>query len=136
MGRLSNAAVCDTHALVYFALGGQRLSSTAAAFFEACEARTSILYVPAVVVMEFGFVTGGRRTRARVSMRDFFEGLFANPAYQPYDLSPEQVYLADESGPNDDPFDRLICAAARRLDVPLITRDEEIAAWGGVAVIW
>ena len=65
-----------------------------------------------------------------------FEELFANPAYQPYDLTPEQVYLAAEEGPNRDPFDRLICAAARRLDLPLITCDTEIANWGRVRVVW
>lgn len=134
MARLPNAAVCDTHALVFFAFGDRRLSQTASAFFDACDQRQSILYVPAVVVMEFGFVTGGRR--ARVSLRDFFEGLFANPAFQPYELTPEQVYLADEAGPNADPFDRLICAAAKRLDLPLITGDADITRWGGVGTIW
>ena len=33
-------------------------------------------------------------------------------------------------------FDGLICAAARRLEVPLITRDAAITAWGHVPVLW
>jgi hypothetical protein len=69
-------------------------------------------------------------------LRDFFGDLFANPAYQPFDLTPEQVFLADEARPNNDPFDGLICAAARRLDLPLITRDAEIERWGQVRVVW
>jgi PIN domain nuclease of toxin-antitoxin system len=46
------------------------------------------------------------------------------------------VFLADEARPNNDPFDGLICAAARRLDLPLITRDAEIERWGRVRVVW
>lgn len=135
-GVLPAAAVCDTHALVYYALGGQRLGAQAARFFDACEAREAIVYVPAVVILEFEFVMARRLARVSTSLRDFFEGLFANPAFQPFDLSPEQVYLARESKPNDDPFDGLICAAARRLDVPLITRDAAITEWGRVRVLW
>jgi PIN domain nuclease of toxin-antitoxin system len=81
-------------------------------------------------------VLARRLTRTSMPLRDFFEDLFANPAFQPFDLAPERVYLADEARPNNDPFDGLICAAARRLDVPLITRDAAITAWGGVRVVW
>ncbi len=136
MARLPEAAVCDTHALVYYAFGGQRLGKRAAALFDACEAREAILYVPAIVIVEFSFVLARRLAHASMPLRDFFEGLFVNPAFQPFDLTPEQVYLASEARPNDDPFDGLICAAARRLGVPLITRDAAIADWGQVRTVW
>lgn len=136
MARFPDAAVCDTHALAHHALGTGRLGRQAAALFDACDAGDAIIYVPAVVVVEFGLVFGGRRTRAVMSLRDFFGGLFANPAYQSFELTPEQVFLADEHRPNNDPFDRLICAAALRLDLPLITRDTAITDWGRVRVIW
>jgi PIN domain nuclease of toxin-antitoxin system len=70
------------------------------------------------------------------SARDFFADLFSNPAYQPVDLTPEQIYVADERRPNDDPFDALICAAACHLDLPLLTRDIDIRDSGLVSVIW
>ena len=130
------AAVCDTHALVYYAFGGQRLGKRAAALFDACDAREATIYVPAVVIVECGFVLDGRRSPSATPLRDFFEDLFANPAYQPFDLTPEQVFLANEARPNNDPFDGLICAAARRLDLPLITRDADIEGWGQVRVVW
>jgi predicted nucleic acid-binding protein len=128
--------VCDTHALVYYALGGTRLGTRASALFDACEAGSSTIYVPAAVMIEFGHVLSRRRAPSARPLRDFFEDLFANPAFQPYDLTPEQVYLANEVRPNNDPFDGLICAAARRLDLPLITRDAEITEWGQVRVVW
>jgi len=134
--RRPTAAVCDTHALVYYAFGGQRLGKRAAALFDACDAREATIYVPAAVILEFGFVLGGRRSPSATPLRDFFEDLFVNPGYQPFDLTPEQVFLADEARPNNDPFDGLICAAARRLDLPLITRDADIERWDQVRVVW
>jgi predicted nucleic acid-binding protein len=121
---------------VYYAFGGQKLGQRAAALFDACERRDATIYVPAAVMIEFGFVIGGRRMKSATPLRDFFEDLFANPAFQPFDLTPEQVFMADEARPNNDPFDGLICAAARRLDLPLITRDADIEEWGGVKVVW
>jgi PIN domain nuclease of toxin-antitoxin system len=75
-------------------------------------------------------------TSTPVRLRSFFEDLFANPAFQPFDLTPEQIYLADEERPNNDPFDGLICAAARRLGLPLVTCDTDLADWGRVRVVW
>jgi PIN domain nuclease of toxin-antitoxin system len=72
----------------------------------------------------------------RRTVRGFFEDVFSNPADQPYDLEAVQIYLADESRPNRDPFDGLICAAAVDLELPLITRDADIASSGIVRVIW
>ena len=69
-------------------------------------------------------------------VRQFFADLFTNPAYQPLDLTPDQIYLADEMRFNRDPFDALICAAARSVDLPLITRDGEIRGSGAVKVLW
>ena len=37
---------------------------------------------------------------------------------------------------NRDPFDALICAAARELSLPLLTRDTEIEQSGAVRVLW
>ena len=38
--------------------------------------------------------------------------------------------------PLPDPFDCIIAATAARLDMPLITKDEEIADSGRVETIW
>ncbi len=76
------------------------------------------------------------RIALRRPPRVFFADLFSNPAYQPFDLTAAQVLLADEIRPNDDPFDALICAAARTLDLPLMTRDAAIARSGAVATMW
>jgi PIN domain nuclease of toxin-antitoxin system len=130
------AAVTDTHALLFHAAGGGRLGKRAAAHFEACERREALVYVPAVVIWECSLLARASRVNLRRTVRGFFEDVFSNPAYQPYDLEAVQIYLADESRPNRDPFDGLICAAAVDLELPLITSDADIASSGIVRVIW
>jgi PIN domain nuclease of toxin-antitoxin system len=130
------AAVSDTHPLLFHAAGGGKLGPRAAAHFEACELRQAILYIPVAVIWECVLLARGARINLRRSVRDFFDDLFSNPAYQPYDLNAAQVFLADEARVNRDPFDGLVCAAARDLELPLITRDGEIRSSGLVRVIW
>ncbi len=130
------AAVTDTHALVFHASGGRKLGPRAATFFDRCERREAILYVPTVVMWECSLLARVSRINLRRTVRAFFDDLFSNPAYQPLDVTPEQVFLADELRFTRDPFDALICAAAQTLGLPLVTRDTDIRASGAVKVIW
>jgi PIN domain nuclease of toxin-antitoxin system len=130
------AAVTDTHALIFHAAGGGRLGARAKAFYEQCEQQHAILYVPMAVVWECSLLARVSRINLRRTVREFFHDLFSNPAYQPLDLTAEQVFLADELRFNRDPFDALICAAAQHTGLPLVTRDGDIGGSGAVKVIW
>jgi PIN domain nuclease of toxin-antitoxin system len=134
------AAVADTHALVFHAAGSVRaarhLGKHAAAMFAAAERRAAVIYVPIPVMWECTLLNRIGRIDLQRPAREFFTDLFSNPAYQPLDLTPEQIYIADEMRPNNDPFDALVCAAARHLDLPLLTRDADIEASGLVSVVW
>jgi PIN domain nuclease of toxin-antitoxin system len=130
------AAVTDTHALVFHAAGTGKLGPRAAAFFDRCERRAAILYVPTIVIWECSLLARVSRINLRRTVRAFFDDLFSNPAYQPIDVTPQQIYLADELRFNRDPFDAIICATARSVDLPLITRDADIRGSGVVKVIW
>lgn len=131
-----DATVTDTHPLIFHAGGGRGLSPRAARLFERCENRDAVIYVPAAVIWECSLLARVSRVNLRRSVRGFFDDLFSNPAYQPLDLTPEQIYVADEMRFTRDPFDGLICAAARTLDLPLISRDAEIRGAGVVAIVW
>jgi PIN domain nuclease of toxin-antitoxin system len=130
------AAVADTHALIFHAAASRALGRRAAALFAQCEAQQAIVYVPAAVIWEVALVARVSRANLHRPVRDFFEDLFSNPCYQPLDLTPAQVYDASELRFTRDPFDGLICAAARSLDLPLVTRDDGIRSSGAVRVIW
>ena len=130
------AAVTDTHPLLFHAAATGRLSRRAAAHFEACEQREALLYVPCAAIWECCLLARAGRVNLRRSPEEFFADLFSNPAYQPLDLTPPQIFDADGLRFNRDPFDLLICAAARSLALPLVTRDGDIRQSGTVAVLW
>jgi PIN domain nuclease of toxin-antitoxin system len=132
----TEVAVTDTHPLLFHAAGSGRLGRRASEYFGACERREAILYVPAAVIWECALLARVGRVNLRRSVRGFFDDLFSNPAYQPYDLTADQVFAAEEMRVNRDPFDALICAAAQDLELPLITRDTDIRSAGAVRIIW
>jgi len=131
-----HAVVTDTHPLVLHAAGGKRLSPRASAIFNRCEHRDAVIYVPGAVIWECSLLARVRRIHLRRSVRAFFDDLFSNPAYQPVDISAEQMFVADELAFTHDPFDSLIVAAAKTLGLPLISRDIAIQESGAVKVIW
>lgn len=130
------AAVTDTHPLLFHAAGSGRLGTRASRLFTRCEAGQAIVYVPAAVMWETGLLARVARVNLRRTVRAFFDDLFSNPAYQPLDLTPDQVFTADELRFTRDPFDALIVASALSTGLALVTRDETIRASGSVSVIW
>ena len=131
-----SAAVTDTHALIIHAAGGGVLGPKAKAAFTAAERRDMIIYVPMAVIWEVSLLARGVRINLRRPVRTFFADLFSNPAYQPHALDPGQVFDADDLRFTRDPFDALIVAAARDLNLALITRDAMIRESGVVKTIW
>ncbi len=131
-----DAAVTDTHPLVFHAAGSGRLGTRAARLFERCEAREATVYVPMATIWECSLLVRAQRIDLRRSLREFFDDLFSNPAFQPLDLTAEQVFAAVDLPFTRDPFDALIVASAQSLHLPLITRDAAIRASGVVAIIW
>ena len=130
------AAVSDTHGLLFHAAATGKLGPRAAKHFAAAERQQALIYIPAGVCWEVSLLARAGRVNLRRTVRAFFDDLFSNPAYQPYDLTVDQVYLADQLFFNRDPFDALIVAAAQTLELPLLTRDPEIRGSGTVRVIW
>jgi PIN domain nuclease of toxin-antitoxin system len=130
------AAVTDTHALLFHAAAAQALGRRAAAHFEACERQQALVYIPMAVIWEISLLARASRVNLRRPVREFFGDLFSSPSYHSIELSADQVYVADELRFTRDPFDALIVAAARSLDLPLLTRDADIRASGTVRVVW
>jgi PIN domain nuclease of toxin-antitoxin system len=131
-----DAAVTDTHPLIFHAAGTGRLSVPAAMLFDRCERREAIVYVPAAVIWETALLARVGRVNLRRSVRTFFDDLFSNPAYQPLDTTPEHVYAADDLPFTRDQFDALIVGTAQVLGLTLVTRDTVIRESGTVAVLW
>ena len=88
------------------------------------------------VIWEVSILARIVRINVRRSVRAFFDDLFSNPAFQPFDLTPAQVFAADDLRFTQDPLDGLIAEAARGLGLPVITRDTAIIESGAVETVW
>lgn len=88
---MADAAVTDTHPLLFHAAGGGRIGPKAAALFERAERGEVTIYVPMAVVWECSLLARVMRVHLRRSVRAFFDDLFSTPAYQSLDLTAEQV---------------------------------------------
>jgi PIN domain nuclease of toxin-antitoxin system len=130
------SAVTDTHPLLFHAAGGRRLGPRARALFAAAESRDAIIYVPTVVIWEVTLLARTVRINLHRPVREFFGDLFSSPSYQVHPMDPGQVFDAGELRALRDPFDALVCAAARDLELPLITRDSTMTDSRLVRAVW
>ena len=94
------------------------------------------ILVSPVSAWEVGLLSrpGATRRMAREFLPDpktWFAGVMAGPGIKPAHVTPEIAidawYLPGDL--HGDPADRLVIATARRLGVPIVTRDRQILAY-------
>lgn len=130
--------VADTHALVWYAEDSPQLSPRAAAVLAQAEADEGIAVSVASLVDPWYVTrtTGGVGT----DVLDRLVALAADPGtgveLVPVDLGVFRAFERIDRAVLRDPWDRLIVATASALGLPLVTRDEAIAAAGLVPVAW
>ena len=128
--------VTDTHPLVWYATGTHRqLSQKVRRAFHAAEHAAVLIYIPIFVLWEIAMLLKVRRIALREPYGEWAEHLLAQPGFA---LAAVDVRMLTEAYayPFPDPFDSVIAATARVLDIPLMTRDEEITASRLAEVYW
>jgi PIN domain nuclease of toxin-antitoxin system len=128
--------VTDTHPLVWYASGKHRqLSRKALRAFNAASSEDALIYVPAFVLWEVAMLLKIGRIALEEDYRDWAEHLMA---HRGFDLAKFSVEVATEAYhyPFRDPFDGVIAATAKVMDLPLITKDWEIGESQLVEVYW
>lgn len=129
----------DTHVLLWWQAGGQRLSQRCAREI----ARADKVLVSPIACWEVATLV----TKGRVGLdRDPYTwvlDLFADEHVALAPLSPQSAVgagLLGQSGFHGDPADRLLYATARELVVPLATKDIGIRSYakatGDVRTVW
>ena len=132
--------VADSHTLIWYLFGDpdQRLSQTARQALEEAE-NTDGIAVSVASVLDIWYVTQTRQVLSTEQLAEIVEllndpaqGLEAVPITMPVAAAFQEIPLVSLR----DPWDRLITATAKALDVPLVTRDDKIRNSELVETIW
>jgi PIN domain nuclease of toxin-antitoxin system len=128
--------VSDTHSLVYHILNKKSgFGKNAKRIFLHAESSQTVVFVPSIVLWEVVLLMESGRLRLYQSFEHWCRGLQNHSGFNIIALDWLDVNEA-RSVSISDPFDRLIVGTALRLDMPLITRDQQIVESGLVETIW
>lgn len=127
----------DTHALLWWIAGGERLSKTQAAAVERAERRGEPIGVAAICFWEIAKLAERGRIEVDLPLDHMFEELEEHPTVRLLELTPRVALESTRLGSafHGDPADQLIAATARIHGLKLITADERIRSSRVVGVI-
>ena len=130
-------AVTDTHALVWAIDGNRkRLGKHARKLFDNADDGKGVIYIPALVLAELCEACHKDRVTLALPFEEWARAAFTSGKYHEAELTAEIIYVAQRLHAIAGRGDRLIAATALVLDLPLITRDPEIASAAGVECLW
>jgi PIN domain nuclease of toxin-antitoxin system len=130
-------AVTDTHALIWaMDARAKRLGKHARRMFEKADQGKCSIYIPAIALAELGEASHRGRVTLSLPFEEWVRAAFASGKYHDAALTAEIVCIAQRLYRIVERGDQLIAATAVALDLPLITRDPNIAEAAGVECIW
>jgi PIN domain nuclease of toxin-antitoxin system len=127
----------DTHTLVWWLTGHERLTSAQAAALRRAEARGDRIGVPAICFWEIAKLVERGRLEFEVPADQVFDEIEEHPTIRLLELSPRIALESTRLGPgfHGDPADQLIAATARVHGLKLVTSDDRIRSSRVVGVV-
>ena len=134
---MTRAAVTDSHALIWYAMGRRRkLGRAAHAMFTRAERGEAVIYVPALVLVEIAEAVRRGVLRFEGGFSRWAGLLHAAKGFAPADLTTDVVLEAEALYAIPERGDRLIAATAVANGCPLITRDPAFARIPSLTTVW
>lgn len=129
--------VLDTHTLVWWVTGDSTLSKKAKAAIEQ-EQDGGAIIISSISAWEIALLVERERLLLSMDVRSWLAIVSEIESVQflpvDIDIALNSIELPGEF--HKDPVDRMIVATARKLAVPLVTKDEKIRAYAHVKTIW
>jgi len=130
-------AVTDTHALLWYATGRtRRLGKDARRIFARADDGQAAIFIPTLVLAEALDIHDRGLVTLEPDGETWVRNVLGCGSYFAADLTVPVVLRARSLRAIPARTDRLIAATALDRDLPLITRDPEIATAAGVDVVW
>jgi PIN domain nuclease of toxin-antitoxin system len=128
------AYVLDTHAFVWWVSKPTRLGTEARRVLRAVDAGRARAWIPSIVGVELTLLGEAQRLRLGVAELEAATKRNDEVRILVHDLAQASEFAVVRS--LGDPFDRMVVAAARAAELPLVTADATIASSGLVEVVW
>lgn len=125
--------VADTVALIVY-LEKRRLGTDSQAIFDSAENSKTIIHIPAIVFAEILYLS--EKGRISANLQAVKNLLQTNPNFRESPLTQAVVETAEQITDVPELHDRLISAAARNLNLELITTDAKIQNSAFVKTVW
>ena len=131
------AAVTDTHGMIWYLANSARLGANASRLFDACDQGQITLFIPSICLVEMIFLQEkGRiplelKKRFDVELQNGRSGFVVMPLTE--EIANAVARISREAVPEMP--DRIIAATALHLNVPLISYDLALQK-AGLPIIW
>lgn len=126
--------VTDTHALFWYLTHDKRLGRKANEAFQKAAKGEAIIWIPTIVMAELFWILE-KQDRTNVFF-ELFEKLETAQQFEFIDFTITDVLLFEQLASIPEMHDRIIAGVAKKLDVPCLTKDEEILQGNLVKTIW
>ncbi|MCL4266076.1 MAG: PIN domain-containing protein [Anaerolineae bacterium] len=133
-----NRWVTDTHALLWYLYDAQKLSVDAKEVFTKADAGEAEIIIPAIALVEIVYLAekGRIAVDAVKNVLQLLSSHADNYAIADLNLGVAMaLQMVDRAFVPDMP-DRIIAATALHLNLPLLSRDGQIASLPGITVVW
>ncbi|MFV2054968.1 MAG: type II toxin-antitoxin system VapC family toxin [Thiohalomonadales bacterium] len=128
----------DTHALIWWVNGDNKLSSAAKKAISKIQKNASVILVSSITVWEIALLVKKRRLTLTMDVSAWIATTAAIDSVR-YVAIDNAIAIESVNLPGNfhkDPADRMITAMARHHNVPLLTADERIRNYNYVKTIW
>ncbi len=127
----------DTHTLIWWLTGHERLTTAQSAALRRAEARGDRVGIPAICLWEIAKLVDRGRLELDMPLDDVFDEIADHPSVRVLELTPRIALESTRLGPGlaGDPVDQLIAATARVHGLKLVTADHRIRASRIVGVV-
>lgn len=129
-----NEYVTDTHALYWYLLNLPLLGTKASLAFDEADNGNAMIYIPAIVIAEMYYTNV--KLKNQIDFSAEFQKIKQSGQFILTPFEAEDVLDFDKDSAVTEMHDRMIVGVARRLNAPLLTKDQNITASGLVKIVW